>query len=264
MLDRLTVVLYEPQNDLNIGAVVRASRNFGVHDVRLVRPANGDPDTIRIMAPNLDHAVGELRRFDTLDDAVSDCHHVVAVSNRPRKAAQIVAEPRGLAASARVWTDRGERVALMFGREDHGLPNEALDRCNAMVTIPTTAYFNSLNLAQAVLLILWEHFRVAEGVQVEGVAEAPVVTEHPVAPREQVERMLEQARAALERVEFFKYGDGTHVMRSLRSVFGRAQLDTRELAIWFGIFKEVVGYLDRHEVGTTRGHQGMEPDPETE
>ncbi len=250
MLDRVTVVLYEPQNDLNIGAVVRASMNFGVRDVRVVRPASGDPDTIRIMAPNAGEAVESLKRFDTLDEALADCHHVVGATARTRKSAHQVLEPRGLAVSAKQWTDDGQRVALMFGREDHGLPNEALDRCNSMMTIPTSPDYASLNLAQAVLLVLWEVFRVAEGVDVEVSSAAAVQTEHELAPREGVERMLDQAQTSLERIQFFKYGDGEHVMRSLRAVFGRARLDQRELSIWFGIFKEIVGYLDRHGVDT--------------
>lgn len=247
-LDRVSVVLYEPQNDLNIGAVVRACMNFGISDVRLVRPAYGDPETISVTATNSDRLVSQLVHYDSLDEALAGAHHVVGATARSRKSSHVVAEPRGLAQSVGEWCDAGERVALMFGREDHGLPNEALDRCNAMVTIPTSPDHASLNLAQAVLLILWEVFRVSEGTGVVEAAPARVETEHALAPREQVERMLAQANASLERIGFFKYGDGEHVMRSLRAVFGRARLDERELAIWFGIFKEIVDYLDRHGI----------------
>ena len=37
-LDAVRVVLYEPQNPINIGAVVRAMKNMGARSLRLVRP----------------------------------------------------------------------------------------------------------------------------------------------------------------------------------------------------------------------------------
>lgn len=242
-MDDLCVVLYEPQDDINIGTVVRAAQNFGVDDVRLVRPKYADPDKIRISAPNAGDAIDRLRHFGDLDSALSDCTRVLGATARPRYASRVVADP----VRAAVETELPGRVALLFGREDHGLPNDALDRCDVQITIPTSPAYRSLNLAQAVMLVLWEVFRRREvmGDEESPAPPAEVATDFEPAPREQVERMVEQAHAALNTIEFFKYGDGEHVMRSLRSVFSRAMLDRRELSIWFGIFQEIDSFITR-------------------
>jgi len=132
------------------------------------------------------------------------------------------------------------KVALVFGREDSGLPNDALDRCDVLLTIPTNPDYSSLNLAQAVLICVWEAFKASSSP-----LEAVSTSEFPVASRGQVERMLVYAEEALERVEFFKGPNQPQVMRSVRSVFARAQLDERELAIWYGIWKEIPAFLKR-------------------
>lgn len=238
-MNQLTVVLYEPQNDINIGSVVRVCSNFGVADIRLVRPLSADPERVLITAPNAADAVAALRHFDTLDEALADCVRVYGATARARRAARLVMDPIEAAASAQVaWTSG--KVALLFGREDHGLPNEALDRCDVELTIPTAPDYRSLNLAQAVLLVVWEVFRASYLEHAGGGGRAELRSEHDPADREQVERMFDIAERALVEVGFFKYGDGEHVMRSMRSVFNRAQLDERELAIWFGVFKEVL------------------------
>lgn len=238
----VTIVLYEPQDDINIGTVVRACANFGVHDIRLIRPATADPQRVLISAPNAAEAVAALKHFDSLDAALEDCVRVFGATARARKAARMVMDPTQVAAAT---SGGDEKIALLFGREDHGLPNEALDRCDVEVTIPTAPEYRSLNLAQAVLVHLWEIFRVRELDHAPAPVTELVRTEFDAADRAQLERMYDTAQESLEQVGFFKYGDGEHVMRSLRGVLNRARLDQRELAIWFGIFKEISTFAGR-------------------
>lgn len=246
-MNNVTVVLFEPQDDINIGTAVRACANFGVTDLRLVRPATADPHRMLISAPNAAAQVAALQHFDDLDDALSDCVRVFGATARARTAARAVMTPIDVAQAS---ASSNDRIALLFGREDHGLPNEALDRCDVEVTIPTAPEYRSLNLAQAVLLMLWEQFRARALAADETAQSHPplhVRSEFPLAERGQVERMYGVATDALQHSGFIKYGDGEHVMRSVRSVFNRAQLDERELAIWFGIFKEVLRLPGRDE-----------------
>ena len=248
-LGNTSVVLVEPQDDINIGTVVRASRNFGLSSVRLVRPASADPERIGISAPRSEEFIEKMERFDDLNEAIGDCTLTLGLTARRRTANWRVLEPRQAAREVVEASKKG-RVALLFGREDSGLPNEALDRCHALVTIPTNPDYSSMNLGQAVNLMLWEVFRAASEIDTseQGLDEVSIESEFDAAPMAGVERMFEQAEAALEAVEFFKSDGAEHIMRSLRSVFLRAHLDQRELAIWHGIFKEIVAYLDRHQV----------------
>lgn len=235
-LDHVSVVLWQPQDDINIGTTVRAAKNFGVTDIRLVQPASADPDRILISAPNAQDVVSSLRHYDTLDAALADCTRVIGTTARLRRANWPLLHPTEAAEQALACEGR---VAFVFGREDSGLSNEALDRCDALVCVPTNPDYSSLNLGQAVLLTLWECFRATD-------ARVERTPEFPLATREQVERMLGFAEDALDAVAFIKSSGREHVLRSVRSVFHRAQLDERELAIWFGIWKEIPAYLKRH------------------
>ena len=227
----VTVVLYEPQDDINIGSVVRACTNFDIDDIRLVRPARADPARVLISTPNAQQAVASLKRFDDLDEALADCVRVYGATARSRKAAREVFGPAAAAQQSRTFDGR---VAFLFGREDHGLPNDALDRCDAELVIPTSPHYRSLNLAQAVLLVVWELHRLRADP-----GATTLRSEHDVADRAQVERLFQLIDSTLGDAGFYKYGDGEHVMRSIRSVLSRSQLDARELAIWFGVFKEL-------------------------
>lgn len=245
-LERLSVVLVEPQDDINIGTVVRAARNFEIPSVRLVRPASADPSRIGISAPRSEEFIAQLEHFGELDEAIADCTLTLGLTARRRAANWRVLGPRKAAHEALRATSQG-RVGLLFGREDSGLPNEALDRCHALVTIPTNPEYSSMNLGQAVTLTCWELYRQAQRVESHSQPLEEIAVESGFDPVEMagLERMFEQARQALEAVEFFKAETAEHIMRSVRSVFLRAHLDSRELAIWHGIFKEVVAYMER-------------------
>jgi tRNA C32,U32 (ribose-2'-O)-methylase TrmJ len=139
------------------------------------------------------------------------------------------------------------KVAFLFGREDSGLPNRALDHCQSAVTIPTRPDYSSLNLGQAVLLNVWEVFRVASGIGVEepDVQVARPRSEHPPARLETMEAMFGVVEEVLDAVGFFKTPTNEHIMRTVRSVFLRAGLDQREQALWFGVFREIDKFIDR-------------------
>ncbi len=239
-LDAVSIVLYEPQNDINIGNVVRACRNFGITDLRLVRPRVGDHAEIERIAPRSEEFIAKnLKRYEDLESALADTVFVAGATARPRKGNWIVSEPRELAKETVKRAGQG-KVALMFGREDSGLPNEALDRCHHLITIPTNPDYSSLNLGQAAMLVAWETFRAAEGIDAHEDDATDLVEV------EQIERMLSFAEDALETVEFFKSDGKEHVMRAVRNVLMRADLTPRELAIWFGIWKEIPAYVERN------------------
>jgi TrmH family RNA methyltransferase len=247
-LDRLVVVLYEPQNDINIGNVVRAAKNLTIRNIRLVRPASADHSVIAISAPKADDVLREMKRFSTLDEAIADCTCVIGLTARARKGAWVVAGPEAGAADALRHMEDGP-VALLFGREDHGLPNHALDRCDTVVTIPTDPEYSSLNLGQAVLLMCWEVVRSRRALQGVAVQLDPedrsANTEFEPVTRGQLERLFERIDETLREVGFYKSQNDEHVLRSVRSVFLRSHLDRRELSIWLGIFKEIPAFVKR-------------------
>lgn len=240
LLTAVTVVLYESQDPINIGAVIRAMKNMGVWDLRLIRPCHYDPNRIEQIAHDTRDVVERIRHFDTVDEALADCVHVVAFSGRRRAARWARHTPRTAAAALLEQAPSG-RVAIMFGREDHGLPNEALDRAHAVATIPTTEHF-SLNVAQACLLALYE-LHLQAGDATKRLAGPKHAAGTP--SMQEFEQTFADAGAALEAIAYFKTRNPELVMRVVRSLVFRAAPDARELLLVRTAAIEVLRTIDR-------------------
>ncbi|MDE3054511.1 MAG: TrmJ/YjtD family RNA methyltransferase [Gemmatimonadota bacterium] len=239
-LDRVRIVLYEPQDPVNIGATVRAMKNMGVATLHLVRPVAYDPERIEGIAHNTRDLIDRIVLFDDFDAAVADCVRVVGFTARRRAARRAMTAPREEARSALEAAEQGP-VAYVFGREDSGLPNEILDRMHALVMIPTTAHA-SLNLAQAVLVGLYElHLAAADATR----ALAPSRKAAPPPTNAQFEQYFGDLERSLDAIEFFKTRVSEHIMRTLRSLTYRAAPDARELSLVRAMTLEVVNYLKR-------------------
>jgi TrmH family RNA methyltransferase len=236
----LAVVLHQPQDLVNIAAVVRAMKNFGLRDLRLVEPAEYEPHRIEGIAHKTGDLLKRVRQFDTLEAALADSVLAVGFSARGRSAKHNVLRPRE-AAPEILGTAAGGLVALVFGREDKGLANEDLDRCHRVVTIPTNPDHPSLNLAQAFCVVAYELF-------VQRPALPPLKPPRrtaPVATHEAVERLLGAAEEALDAIEFFKTRNPAMVMRTVRSMVHRTPMDAREAKLVRAMCIEVLRYLER-------------------
>src|SRR5881409_364169 len=237
----IITVLHEPQDLVNIAHVVRAMKNFGFRDLRLVAPREYDAYRVEGIAHQTGDVLSRVRVCERLEDALADCVHVVGFTARGRTVKRNVQRPRGAAAELLAAAETGP-VALVFGREDKGLSNEALDRCHRLVTIPTTPAYPSLNLAHAVVLMLYE-LALARGDE-----QRPFKTprrEGPPATVDDLERLFADAEAALRAIDFFKTRQVEGVMRTLREVIHRTPLDQREAKLVGAMAIEVVKYGER-------------------
>ncbi|HSA56871.1 MAG TPA: TrmH family RNA methyltransferase [Gemmatimonadaceae bacterium] len=251
-LDAVRVVLYEPQDLVNVAATVRAMKNMGVRDLRLVRAAEFDAWRVQGIAHDTGDVVERMRQHDTFEAALEGCVLVAAFTARRRAARWSVVTPREAAARLVDATADGP-VAVVFGREDRGLPNEALDRAQLHVTIPTTAYA-SLNLAQAVVVGLYElHLAAGDATR----PRRPPRKDAPPAAAEELERYYADAERALEAIDFFKTRYREHVLRSLRSLVMRSDPNARELSLLRAMAIEVTKKLER--VLAERRPQPSEP-----
>ena len=239
-LDAVRVVLYEPQDPINIAATVRAMKNMGVARLRLVRPVPYDRNKIEQVAHDTREIAERIEHFDSLDAALADCVRVAGFTARRRAARWRLVEPRAAADDLLASAEHGP-VAVLFGREDAGLPNDALDRAHLRVTIPTTEHA-SLNLAQAVLVALYELHTLA-GDATRRLARPRKHAGPPTA--EQLERTFADTERALAALDFFKTRNAEYVMRSVRSLVFRAEPDGRELDLVRAMSIEVLRTVDR-------------------
>jgi len=237
----IVVVLHEPQDLVNIAHVVRGMKNFGMRDLRLVRPREYEAYRVEGIAHQTQDVLARVRTFDSLEEALADCVHIVGFTARGRTAKRNLQRPRDAAAEVLARAADGP-VALLFGREDKGLSNEALDRCHRVVTIPSDPSYASLNLGHAVIIILYE-LALAHGAD-ERPFKAPRRPSEPAEAAE-LERLFVDVARALHAIEFFKTRNADGVMRTMREIAHRAPLDAREVKLLRAMAIEVTKYGER-------------------
>ena len=250
MLSNVRVVLHEPQDPVNIAATIRAMKNMGCADLFLVRSVAYDPWRLEGIAHDTADIIERIRNFDSIDEALEGVVRVAGFTARRRAAKRDVTTPRIASAELLEFAAAGP-VAILFGREDKGLPNEVLDRAHLVVTIPTTDHA-SLNLAQAVLIALYElHLTAADATRTL----APPRKDAPAATAAEYEQLFADTERGLHAIDFFKTRFHEHIMRSVRTLFYRAAPDSRELALLRAIFIEIIRTIDRIKRGKAGGLQ---------
>jgi tRNA/rRNA methyltransferase/tRNA (cytidine32/uridine32-2'-O)-methyltransferase len=162
MLDNIIFILYQPQDVVNVGGVARAMSNFGLRRLRLVEPAAFDADRIAGVAHQAGAIIAGIERYPDLDAALADCGLVAATTGRARRVRYTRQPPRVAAPALLAAAQPPAPVAVLFGREDTGLPNDALSSAHLLVTIPTVPANHSLNLAQAALVVAYELWLAAQ------------------------------------------------------------------------------------------------------
>ena len=235
------VVLDHPQDLVNIAHVVRGLKNFGLRDLRLVNPREYESYRVEGIAHQTQDILSRVRAYSTLEEAIADCVHVVGFTARGRTAKRNLQRPREAAAEIAALADGGP-VALLFGREDKGLSNDALDRCHRVVTIPSDSGYPSLNLAHAVIIMLYE-LALVRGAE-ERPFKEPRRTSEP-APADELERLFADVAKALQAIEFFKTRNADGVMRTIREIAHRTPLDLREVKLLRAMAIEVTKYNER-------------------
>ena len=237
----IVVVLHEPQDLVNIAHVVRGMKNFGFRDLRLVSPREYDAHRVEGIAHQTQEVLARVRTFASLAEALADCVHIVGFTARGRTAKRNVQRPRAAAAEVTALAEGGP-VALLFGREDKGLANDALDRCHRIVTIPSEPSYSSLNLGHAVIVMLYE-LALARGAEAQPF-KAPRRAAEPAAA-EELERLFADVAKALATIEFFKTRNADGIMRTMREIAHRTPLDAREVKLLRAMAIEVVKYGER-------------------
>ncbi|MFQ3664083.1 MAG: TrmH family RNA methyltransferase [Chloroflexaceae bacterium] len=237
-MDQIITVLHRPRDVRNIGAAVRALKNMGFRRLRLVDPAPFDPADLTGIAHRSEDLVAAIELYADLDAALADARYVVGTSERAHPERPMRADLRPFAAELVTRATSAGPVALLFGPEDHGLDNAALDRCHALLTLPADPAYPSLNLAQAVLLTLYELRMAVAGP-------LPAAPPRRPATAAELAATVEALSAAIEAVGFVKSGDGAAVVRRLRALITRAEPDSREAALLTAFAREIVYALHR-------------------
>ena len=231
----IRVVLVNPSHPGNVGAAARAMKNMGLRRLVLVGPRKfPDPEAEWRAASAVD-VIREARVVETLDEAIADSQFVVGTSARERRIPWPVQDAR-LTASRIVQHASTDKVSILFGREDSGLNNDELQRCNLHCHIPTHPDYQSLNLSMAVQIVCYE-IRMA---QLEGQLpkEEDAHWENDFATSQDMEYFYEHLEETLVDLEFLNPAAPRQLMTRLRRLYSRVRLDEMEVQILRGVLKE--------------------------
>lgn len=157
LLDGLNVILHKPRFPENIGMAARACANMGCPSLRVVCPELWRPErSLSLATPKGRKIIDDCGFFPDLRDAIADSHIVFAATARIGGWRRRVLSPAACAREIARALASGRSASLVFGSEDKGLTNEEIALCGGVVHIRTWGDASSLNLAQAVLLLLYE------------------------------------------------------------------------------------------------------------
>ncbi|MCZ6623942.1 MAG: RNA methyltransferase [Deltaproteobacteria bacterium] len=233
MLENVRIVLVEPKGSGNIGSVARAMKNMGVKDLAIVGGARTKSYWARAMAVHAGEILKESKRFSALREAVADCGLVVGTTCRGGLYRSHSRFPRDLAPKI-VAAARFKKIAVVFGPEDHGLSNRDLKHCQWLITIPSHPGYPSLNIAQAVMVCLYEIFLAAQKKTLkERISRAP---------SENIERLFDKMKRSLLKIGFLDSENPDHILLALRRILGRAGLEEKDVRVLTGLFSQIEWY----------------------
>jgi tRNA/rRNA methyltransferase len=227
------VILVEPQLGENIGMAARAMGNFALSRLRIVNPRDGWPSiAAQRAAAGADHILEQVELFDTVEQAVADCTLLFATTARAHDQAKPVVGPDAAAAEMAGQIKAGGTAGILFGRERWGLTNEEVGLSNRIITFPVNPGFASLNLAQAVLLVGYEWFKLSTA---SALPFAMPERSEP-ASQHQIQAFFDNLVRELDKVEFLRPVEKRDTMLvNLRNIFTRMEPTKQDMHTLHGV-----------------------------
>jgi len=232
-LDSISILLVRPKFHENIGSVARAMKNMGLSRLIVVNGCSPLHPNAYKLASGAEDILERAEEFFTLREAISEMGCVVGTTSRGGKERHPLLTPETLAKKL-IPLSLKNSIGLAFGSEKEGLTSDELFLCHLYVRIPSMESFPSLNLAQAVMVVCYELFQASLEIPKQLIL---------LAQAEQLERMFEHMEKTLIQIGFLDSNHPKRIIRVLRKLFGRSQMDDREVQILQGIWSQMDRYL---------------------
>jgi TrmH family RNA methyltransferase len=229
--DKVRIVLVGTTHPGNIGAAARAMKTMGLTNLHLVQPLDYPSAEATARASGADDVLARAVVHQDLLSAIDGCQKVYGMSARLRHLPVPSVTPRQ--AVEQIQQQDEAEVAILFGREHSGLNNDELDRCHYLVNIPANPDYSSLNLAAAVQVFAYElKMSFNPTIEVGRVGEKrEAINTHDL------EHLYQHFEQSLTTIGFLNPEQPRNLMRRIRRLFNRADLDRNELQILHGILR---------------------------
>ena len=240
-LPEISIALVEPLHEGNVGFAARVMKNFGFSDLVLVDPCPlGDLSLACAM-----HAsdVLENARTLTMEEVFSEYQLIVAATGAYSKSVcrsmrMPYYSPREIREQIR---NVHGKVAILFGRENRGLSNDEVRRCDLICTIPASQDYPILNISHAVGIICYE------------LADLPKGT-YTLAERDEMERLYEHLDRFLDRIDHPEFKRKNTLLMA-RRILGRTRLTTREVTTIHGILRRAEWHMKGENPEEKKGEE---------
>ena len=222
----ISVVLVEPRFEGNIGSVARVMKNFDFSELILVNPCKIGNAARMLSVHAWDvveraHIVSSFSESISGFDVVVGCTGIVSTNCREHVRTPAVSA-KGL---AELLSPISGKIGIVFGREDRGLDNNELAKCDIITSIPTSRDYQSMNLSHAVCVVLYELSNITNG-------------EVEVASSFEVDLLIEHFGKIMSESGYSRHKhDKTMLM--LKRIFGRTLLTAREVVTFRGILRQI-------------------------
>jgi tRNA/rRNA methyltransferase len=252
MLQNISIILVRPRFPENIGMAARAMANMGADDLVLIRPERWDKNKALPLATPQGHAILDAARLaDDLRQALAPFTAAIGTTARLGGWRKSILTPEKAALEARSLVRQGGRVALVFGSEDRGLDNSEVEQCSHLAHIPAAMDKSSLNLAQAVLLMLYECVKADLALPF-----APDdARRHWTRPRSDTDSrlatlaeetlLLDTLQATLQAIDYLPQDNPDWFMQPLRRFLRKSRLRRHEFDMLMGICRQMRNKLAR-------------------
>lgn len=231
-------ILVEPQMGENIGACARAMMNCGFKDLRIVNPRDGWPnEKAEAMSAGAMDMLNPIHVYDTVQEAIADCHYIYATAADPRDMVKPLLTARRAAQDIKSRIKDNQQVAVLFGRERTGLNNQEISLTHDHISIPLNPDFNSLNLGQAALLIAYEFYQLEDHDDYK----LPTGKSFPAEAKD-FNEMFARLETELEERRFFKAPEMKETMsRNIRNFLSRGAPTDQEVKTFHGVISALIG-----------------------
>ena len=237
------IILVKPSHPGNIGAVARSMKVMGLSSLYLVSPKKFPDEEAFTLASHAADILEKAVIVENLIDALEEITFVYASSANTRDEDIAVFNPREAVLNMlNTQNPQNYRTAIIFGPENHGLSHKDLLHAHALIQIPTSHAYHSLNLASAVQIIAYEYHMAVMGKDKEDKKQEEQ-PEHSFASIDEIENFYQHLEKILINIEFLNPAQPRQLMLKLRRLFNRAHLDQAELNILRGFLKAIASKL---------------------
>ncbi len=237
----MCVVLVRTRNPLNIGAVARAMANFGRSRLRLVAPYDLAFREAR-SAVGASELLANAEVCQSVAEAVADCTLVIGTTAATNRSVRLPLISLPEAAPQITDASHTGRVALLFGSEKRGLANQDMSHCHWLMRIPTAQQSPSMNLAQSVVIVLYELARTWSQTPATVKSEA-IAAADPPANMQSLRRLAEVMHETLECSGYYSEAAAASSEEQLRRLLLRMNLTEPDWEILVGMFRQILWKL---------------------